>query len=333
MPSREQVIGPLLTPDFKNFVIKILKMAKLKQRGIDLLTTRENLLMIRQAFVHITYDLDYNYEMFETIGDKFLKAQVGRYVHRRFPMIVSSKWLTRLNHLFEQKSALSKFAEKMGFWKYIIYGDVMEQILEKCKIKGDDTAYKTLLEDSFEAFVGSIVLIFDSYTVVGVGDAFAYYMYRSIADNLDIRADYRIFDAVSRLKELVYDRYDMIQKGWGICNQTTEKDPITGNITVTIYDPRSFFPLDNSKCKEKSYKPKLKEPKFRIILGKATSGTPDPETGKLMSAKETNQAASEMAFKKLTDPNGPYRLIYIPPDPYEGNVNIRKYDPNKCSVN
>lgn len=315
-------ILPLVTKDFENFVYKILKLGRLKERGIALLMKRENLVKFRQCFIHITFSPEYNWETYEFMGDGFLKAATVRYIQIRFPGIVSTKWLTRLKHHFESKGYLARMAEDLGFWKYIVYGDLMQEKLNECEALGQIDLRLGLLEDAFEAFVGCAVTIFNEKTVPGVGDAFAYYLYRYAADKINIELNNELFDPITRLKELTYDRAELKERGW-TQDKTVRQFPLEdpedkSKQEIVIYDPEKSYLSREPKDK------RLKPPAQRVILAQVAAGVLDKKTGEILDIKRAKEKAATIAIRVLLDPRGDYRMKEIIKNPYESNRDVTK---------
>lgn len=139
-----------------------------------------------------------SYEIYEQIGDSIIKVFMTTYFYRRFPKIWNNdcgvKIVARLLIKYASKEVLSDLSKKLGFQEYI-------------KFYEEPTPQKlvSILEDVFEAFIGSISIIIDcAYGFVGMGNIICYKILEKIYNQIDISLTYEnLFDAKTRLKELI----------------------------------------------------------------------------------------------------------------------------------
>ncbi len=292
-------------PDFLKFIKSLLKRCKLKDQTIDAILSykgRENmsgLECFRYAFTHKSYDgiEGLNYELYELLGDTILNEIVVEYISRRFPRVVSVKWLTRIKHNLISKKVCGTLAEGLGFFKYILYGNEKEDELQvkDCSNK----IYMSMLEDTLEAFLGCLVDISNSMHKYKIGYHFAYNFISDILDEIRIPITYdEVFDAKSRLKE-IYDK-----RGWKIKNEIQVSSKINNDApigmrtshTVKVYG----YPLGD---KTSTYQ-------NRVLLS--------CQEAKSIGIAE--QLACEESIAKLRK----YNIVDIPPNPYERNLDSKK---------
>ena len=137
----------------------------------------ENLDLYQRAFIHKTYikkdinicngqemelaekpenclDLQpLSYERLEYLGDAILSATIGSYLYERFPN-EDEGFLTRMRTKLVCKDMLYSLALKMGFSEYLV---ISKHIEEKCNGRNNIS----ILEDTFESFIGALYLDFN----------------------------------------------------------------------------------------------------------------------------------------------------------------------------
>lgn len=184
---------------FKKFIYKLLSIGKLKKIYIDLLTNEDSLKEYNNAFTSNTAHPERNYEVYEQLGDLTANKFIVCYMYNRFPKLKCSKAVkivARLRINYGSKQTFSKIADELGFWEYISASE-----------EERNTKKKSLLEDSFEAFIGATEYLLDTKIRNGVGYAIVYDILAKIFDNINISLRYEdLFDAKTRIKEL-FDHY------------------------------------------------------------------------------------------------------------------------------
>lgn len=265
---------------FKEFIVSILtKYGYIKPSAITKFTDPESMKLFRQAFTHKSVAGANNYELFEFQGDTVVNLATVEYLRSRFPRIVSVKWLTRLKHNLISKKHLGLLAEKAGFFEHVGYSK--EWANDKLLNMDDphtNTEYMSLLEDTFEAFVGCLVEIVDARTTKGVGYAIAYNIVCSFLDTIPISLKYEdVFDSKSRLKEL-YDKLDWNFKG----SIQVYKDDKSGEHIATVYG----YPVRRKKVALKDIDEQV---------DKETNQQYQEEAQKFMGRKVDDTVAEEMA--------------------------------------
>nr|QBK86641.1 MAG: ribonuclease III [Marseillevirus LCMAC102] len=215
--------------EFKTFIISLLQKANLQSKTLKKYTDAKSLAIFRQAFTHKSHNPTFNYELLEFYGDTVVNFAVSQYIRKRFPEVISMKWLTKLEHNLSSKITLANLAKKAGFLPHILY--------DKKIVSQSETTLEhlSMMEDVFEAFFGALVTIFNKSSHRGVGYAVAYTIITSFYNTLDISLKWEdVFDAKSRLKEL----YDNL--GW-VFNQNISTRRNQGRLITTIWgysDPK-----------------------------------------------------------------------------------------------
>ncbi len=206
---------------FKEFVVKMMKRASLNDRSIERYTGPEEMEQFKLAFTHKSLNLDAasNYELAELLGDGIINSIIVNYiVNERFvrkdgKRIVNVGWISKIKTNFISKKGLSQLGMKYGFGDFIRYNP-NDKTLIKIKDLSDEqrknnTIYMSLIEDTVEAFIGTLVQVIDhANDVIGPGYGVATRLVYSLLDEIDVELKYdKIWDAKSRLKEL-YDKYN-----------------------------------------------------------------------------------------------------------------------------
>ena len=136
-----------------------------------------NLDLYQRAFIHKTYlkkeinvcngkeievvkrpdnclDLqELSYERLEYLGDAILSATIGSYLYERFPN-EEEGFLSRMRNKLVCKDMLYSLANKMGFSEFLVISKYIE---EKCNGRNNIS----ILDDTFEAFIGALYLDFN----------------------------------------------------------------------------------------------------------------------------------------------------------------------------
>ena len=261
--------------EFKEFIRGLLVRGRIKDKYIDMLIDDKNMELYNDAFTSDIVDKTHNYQIWELLGDVSAAHFIKYYFCRRFPFLQNAlgvKVIARILIHYGAKTSFSRIADKLGFWPYIT-----SSVRQRNSIKMD------LLEDVFEAFIGTTEFIIDSKTQVGVGFAIIYDILASVFDEMHISLKYiDLFDARTRLKEIFDYRKDI-----GVIDYITVKPD---NINYTTV--------------------------YRIVGGYANNpkkGGTLIEIGKGSSyiLEESEENAAENAIANLKSQN-----IYKPIDPY-----------------
>ena len=190
---------------FKNMIQTLLKKGNLKDKYISPLLEKESMKIYGTVFSAESADPENNYQVYEQLGDITANAFIVWYMYRRFPQLLCTegvKVVARLRINYGSKQSFSKIGESLGFWPYISASEV-----EKSSNK------KSLLEDTFEAFIGATQYLLDNHFRNGVGNAVVYDILKNIFDDMDISLKFEdLYDAKTRLKE-VFDLYGEAKLG------------------------------------------------------------------------------------------------------------------------
>lgn len=175
---------------FRDFIRRLMRMAKMPDSVINELTTENNLNNFKQAFTHCTVS-DTNYEVYETIGDVTLNKCIIWFFRRMIPDVTPEQ-LTLLKIKFASTKLMSVYARELGFDNYILAND--DAVKHRCKI----------LEDVLESFIGCLEFMADKLSMHS-GYAYAYnfvsvYVERYVS-NMSI-SEQDLLDPISTLKNL-----------------------------------------------------------------------------------------------------------------------------------
>lgn len=211
--------------DFKEVVASVLRMANLKPKYVDMLTSPTSIKLYGQAFTGLTASNNENYELFELLGDKTGNKIISQYMVRRFPQIVHSRiavaLVSRLVGNYGAKQSFASIARDLGFLPFIS--------AQKTRLNTDPPfwqrkydKFKTLafdedglLEDSLEAFLGVTEYILDQIRF-GVGYAICYDILAPIFDKKEISLEYEdLYDDKTILKE-TFEQYNRNDHSFGI---------------------------------------------------------------------------------------------------------------------
>ena len=281
--------------NFKNFITSLLKRGNIGNKHMEKYTSEENLKLFQIAFTHKSYDPDVNYELPELIGDGIVNFSVTNYLREWDPNIVSVKYLTRLKHNITSKKELATIAEKAGFWDHILISDELSEKFKPMTLdyKHKNKEYMSLLEDSFEAFIGTVKLVIEKYSdVETIGVTICYQIIKSFLKEIKISLKYEdIFDAKTRFKELCDKR------GWDFSTAMKTRDAheqVTTDIVRRMFEVTVYgYPLGS----------KAKEDNNRIILA-------------CLKRPIKMDAQNDAAEASLTLLKNRYNIFDIPQDPY-----------------
>lgn len=213
---------PKVTEEFKRFISSLLRRGGVGDKSILLFTDDESMLIFRKAFTHKTYHPKFNYETLEFFGDVVVNLSISQYIRVRFPKIRSIRWLTKIKHNLVSKTFLARLAEAGDFLKHLKYKELDDDIRDKSE------KYLSMMEDSFEAFIGATVKVIENKKRRGVGYAIAYNIIKGFYDGQHISLRWEdVFDSKSRLKEL----YDSL--GWPVEQLTSTWFDQGRNVFVT----------------------------------------------------------------------------------------------------
>lgn len=220
MDSEKVLIHGTRGIEFRLFIQSLLSRSKLAKKNIEFLTNAKNIKFYETAFTHRNVDIENNYEFYELMGDVTCNKIIVWYIKQRFPFLNNMngvKVVARLRINLVSKKSFSKWAERLGFEKFISYD-------EETKAKQN----MSVLEDCFEAFFGITELLINEHYKMG-GYHFAYQILASIIDEEKISLQYTdLYDPITRLKE-TFDYFNAIEmksehpKLWGTIKFETRR--------------------------------------------------------------------------------------------------------------
>ena len=191
-PIRYGVRGP----EFKDFISRLVARGKLTEKYINILSSEEAMKIYEIAFTSASADPENSYEILELLGDVTCNRSLLWYFQRKFfPSLTSKenvKILARMKIVYASKNVFSPIALRAGFLKFI-------------SAREDDFKYnfKSLCEDTLEAFFGATEHLLDIYVRQGVGGAICYDILSSFLDEMVFETTYeKLLDNITRLKEL-----------------------------------------------------------------------------------------------------------------------------------
>ena len=272
--------------EFNFFIEKLLDLSNLKSKYKQILLQPENLEKFKIAFTHKSVDPDNNYELYELLGDAVLGHALVWYLYNRFPQVRCPSGIdiiSKLKNRLGSKKSLSSLSDKLDFEKYI-----------SISLKEKDEEYKmmSLLEDTFESFIGIMSLILDETFGIGIGYNVTYSILKRILDKEEISTEIELKDNKTSLKEI----FDKNKDKLGEVKYITSKvgNIYTTNIFAIKYshekmkvehikiEPEKHFTLESIPFTEKIIK-------SQILLG----------TDNAKNKKESEQKAAEKALKML----------------------------------
>jgi dsRNA-specific ribonuclease len=181
--------------EFKMHIESILKKGNMKQKYIEFLTSETSMEAYSAAYTSELVDEVNNYQVMEQLGDLSGNKFIVWYIYSRFPQLKCAegvKVAARLRINYGSKNSFCQIAEGLGCWKFITATKDLRQRKKK-----------PLLEDVFEAFLGTTESLIDAEYRTGVGYACVYKILKSIFDDMDISLKYEsLYDGKTRLKEL-----------------------------------------------------------------------------------------------------------------------------------
>jgi len=266
---------------FKNMLLNVLKKSNLKAKYIDVLLSEENMKEYSNAFTASSADASNNLEVYEQLGDVTANAFIVKYMYKRFPKLrcpEGVKIVARLRINYGAKQSFFQIAQSLGFWDFI-----------SCSVDQRSREMKSLLEDTFEAFIGVTEFLLDRhFDMDGVGNSIVFSILTSVFNDIKISINYEdLYDAKTRLKEL-FDYYGSVELG--VLHYEEVRDTI---VTSEVYR------IVNGTGKNK------KQNGTKILIGKGV--------GNLKAAAQQQAANNSLMFLKrngIEKPNPDYTKFY-----------------------
>jgi dsRNA-specific ribonuclease len=255
---------PIITNEFKEFIMKLLSHAKVNKKTIDIVTQEEYLIEFKLAFMHESYDQYYNSNLYHFVGIKTLDLIIDDYLF--FNSTVGEKWLTiiKQNIVDKKKGYIFEFAETEKFGDFIMYGPKVKENLDRFPDKSGNTKYREILNNIFKSLMAVIMHVFDKVKGSGVGYAVAFNFFEYHMKDISLSEGANQNNR-TKLKEI----YDPLRWDYKQCiSYVNDPDinPEKGQHVITI----KGYPKFNKK----------KDPRNEIILATARGRTKDEATEK-----------------------------------------------------
>ena len=180
---------------FNNLIKNLLIKGGLNTTIVDKFTNASAMGEYNAAFTSKGANKHINLEVYEQLGDVSVNKFIVWHMYRRFPKLhcpEGVKIVARLRINYGSKQSLYKIADKLGFWDYIT-----ATTDERYRAK------KSLLEDTFEAFIGCTEFLIDQHHSTGIGYNVVSKILSSIFDDIHISLRYYdLYDSKTILKEI-----------------------------------------------------------------------------------------------------------------------------------
>ena len=189
---------------FTNMLYNVISLGLSPEKTKNVI--RDGLQHFSTAFTHKSFNLNDNYEFWETLGDATLNKCVLWYISRRFPQLNGpdgSDIHTRLKINIIKTESFSSIARNLHFLSFIS--------ISKLNIKIDEELDENkMLEDVFEAFTAVLEFTVDRLLGEGVGYTVCYNILSTLLDHKAIALSFDdIMDYKTRVKEL-FDAFKML---------------------------------------------------------------------------------------------------------------------------
>ncbi len=196
-----------ITSNFKDFIVHFLKLGHVKEDKIRKFTTKKSLQQFRHSFIHKSYGGEELAGLSKYLGDVVIDNCMVFYLRKRFPDVISVKYLTRLKHNVAENDLLGLCVEDTGILEYVLYGDKLKGTIERYENPHDSEDYTGLLKGAFSSLIGTMVTIIDNKTIDGAGYIVAYNIIYHYLNKISMTLDYEsVFSNKYRLKE-IYDKF------------------------------------------------------------------------------------------------------------------------------
>ena len=241
--------------EFEQYIQQLINSLNLDSKFVKVLTDSLSIKVYRKAFTHSSSNSRNNYEVFEQLGDITFNKFLVWYFHNRFSSFNSPfgvKIVARLRIKYGSKQILADLANRFQFWEHIRLG---ESISAGKKL--------SILEDTFEAFVGATEYLIDQRMYLGLGYICCYQLLKGIFDSIPIHLSYeQLFDAKTRLKEL----FDVHKEALGTIVYEYSKSESSSIVHIYRVIKKQIVQEDLPSSSAAA-----SEPEERIFLAMATS--------------------------------------------------------------
>ena len=181
------------------FVLDILRRARIKQKYIDTLSTPASAAYFETAFTDPSYDDTNNYQFLRSLGTLELHKTIVWYIVKKHPY-VNQKTLTQININILSDFQIGEFVDTLGISAHIL-----------CDEKKAKTVKMSQMV--FEAIVGATAFLINHHYKFGIGNLVADKIYTYVLDQLEINVNEELLsDPKTKLKELYFDYNISTQK-------------------------------------------------------------------------------------------------------------------------
>jgi dsRNA-specific ribonuclease len=193
---RQKIIFAPRGKQFTEFIRILLERSKIQPYKItSILNSNICMKRFKDAFTHDSADADNNYQFLEKIGDSCVNKCIRFYIIKRFPQLHNKQgveFISELESKWKSTAYLSKFADQLGFKKFISADD--DSINKNIRSRS---------EDVFEAFVGALELNIDFLNGDSAGYGVCYIFVSSMLNTINVKYTYeQLINSKSRLNEL-----------------------------------------------------------------------------------------------------------------------------------
>ena len=190
---------------FKDFLIKIFKYTGVNDDILSKYINPDTIPFFNMAFTSSSADEQYNYELFEQMGD----STIGKFIvwnsYQQFPQLRGKpeavEIVARMKIILGSKDTLFQIAENLGIWDFISASEDMRR-----------RSKKKLLEDVFESLIGVIEFVIHDYSdsnrsQPGLAYQLVYTLLSKLFEPYSLKIDYNVLvDSKNRLKG-VFDQH------------------------------------------------------------------------------------------------------------------------------
>lgn len=223
----------------KEKIHDVLSRININPDNFEQILSDENMKKFVKSFTHKSFDSENNYELAELIGDGIINSCVVNYLRQTYSELTEVKTITRIKHNIISKKTLASLAQSEDFLRFIRLSkeekEKMEVIESRSKqFQSRNKPFLSLLEDVFEAFIGTLFEIINEL-FVGAGYHICYLLLSTFLSKIEIDLTYEgNVDVKTQFKEICD------KAGWKLnqCLEVIEEiqdDKKIYHTTITIY--------------------------------------------------------------------------------------------------
>jgi dsRNA-specific ribonuclease len=200
----DSVVDIQFTQDFKNKILKIMKLSRLNEEYIQKYSQDLYLAEFIKCFIDSSFSSETNMELYLYEGIPAVDYIVIDYITSKIKSTKEGLFTTVRHNIIGRSGLIQRIFNDMEFEKYIKYGPDLEELFEKVPDKHSHVRYQRLIGNVIKSIIGCLIHIFDKHEYRGVGYALAYNFLSVYLDTININ-DYTETDYKTKLKEK-YDR-------------------------------------------------------------------------------------------------------------------------------